>query len=143
MMGDANDSGVVILLFPGVLFPIIFLMTLAVSKIGCRTVATLSTKRILIASAFESAGPTLALFSSGILMTATHFLTPSLVEARWYRIGLFLSSLLIINFMVKYTVFCTTVNEVSTRKSECFWVAISLALLSTVLFSVCWVGLGE
>ena len=141
-MGDANDSGVVILLFPGVLFPIIFLMTLAVSKIGFRTVPTLSTKRILIASAFESAGPTLALFISGILMMATDFLIPSVVEARWYRIGLFLSSLLIITFLVNYTVLCTTGNEVSTRKSEGFGVALSLALLSTVLFLVCWVGLG-
>src|SRR5882672_6998846 len=108
MMGDAIDSGVVILLFPGVLFPVIFLMTFAVSRIGFRTVPTLSTKRILIASAFESAGPTLALFSSGVLMMATHFLIPSLVEARWYRIGLFLSSLFIINFMVTYTVVCPT-----------------------------------
>src|SRR6267142_331346 len=123
MMGDANDSGVVILLFPGVLFPIIFLVTLAVSRIGFRTVPTLSTKRILMASAFESAGPTLALFISGILMMATN--------------------LLIINFLVKYTVFCTTGNEVSTRKSEGFGVALSLALLSTVLFFVCWMGLGE
>ena len=142
-MGDANDSGVVILLFPGVLFPIIFLMTLAVSKIGFRTVPSLSTKWILIASAFESAGPTLALFMSGMLMAATHSLMPSLVEARWYRIGLFLSSLSIINFLVNYTVFCTTGNEVSTRESEGFGVALSLALLSTVLFLVCWVGLGE
>src|SRR6266850_1570045 len=143
MMGDANDSGVVILLFPGVLFPIIFLMTLAVSKIGFRTVPTLSTKRILIASAFDSAGPTLALFISGILMTPTHFLIPGLVEARWYRIGLFLSSCLVINVLVNYTVFCTRGNELSTRKTEGVGVAISLALLSTILFSVCWVGLGK
>jgi len=144
MMGDAHDSGVVILLFPGVLFPIIFLMTLAVSKIGFRTIPTLSTKRILIASAFESGGPTLALFISGPLMVATHFLMPSLVEARWYRIGLFLSSLLVITFLVNYTVFfITRWHEASTRKSEGFRVAISLALLSTVLFSACWVGLGK
>jgi hypothetical protein len=143
MMGDANDSGVVVLLFPGVLFPIIFLMTLAVSKSGFRTVPTLSTKRILIASAFESVGPTLALFISGILMTATHFLIQSLVEARWYRIGLFLSSLLIINFMVNYIVFCTAGNEVSTRQPEGVGVAISLASLSTVLFLVCWVATGR
>jgi len=142
MMGDAIDSGVFILLFPGVLFPIIFLMTLAVSKIGLRTVPTLSTKRILIASAFESAGPTLALFISGILMLATQFVVPSLVEVRWYRIGLFVSSLLIVTFLVNYSVLCTTWNDVSTRKSEGFGVALSLALLSTVLFLVCWVGLG-
>ena len=142
-MGDASDSGVVILLFPGVLFPIIFLMTLAVSKIGFRTVPTLSTKRILIASAFESVGPTLALFISGMFLMATHIVIPSLVEARWYRIDLFLSSLSIINFLVNYTVFRTTGNDVSTRKPARVGVALSLALLSTVLFVVCWMGLGQ
>ena len=93
-MGDAQDSGVVILLFPGVLFPVIFLMTLAVSKVGFGTVPTLSTKRILIASAFESAGPTLALFISGMFLMATHVVIPSLVEARWYRIDLLGETLL-------------------------------------------------
>ena len=89
-MGDAQDSGVVILLFPGVLVPVIFLMTLAVSKVRCGTVPTLSTKRILIASAFESAGPTLALVISGIFLMAahTHSLQPTAPRDSAFKIAL-------------------------------------------------------
>ena len=134
-MGDAPDAGVFALLFPGVLFPFLYLLKLVLSKLFFRNVQALSMRRILISSGIESIGPPISLLAGGALLAI-------FPDERWIRIGSFFMALLVINCVVNLRVLLLGRNPVDNT-AKGFGIAVLLGGSATALFPAIWVGLGH
>ena len=133
-MGDAKDAGVFVLLFPGILFPLIFLFKWLVAKVGFKNSLGIPRWKIAIASLLESLAPPLSLFT-------LPFGPPNFMERRWFRIGSFLVVLFAIDCVANYLVL--KMGKRSSTHSVNLGIIILFAAISAALFPASWIALAQ